>query len=146
MIKLSTAVRVALAVGGSLKSTLDGGLVRIYSGSVPASADAAIGGATLLCEISAGGDGTPVTFEATAPLGVLKKSVSETWTGTNLADGTPTFFRYVLDGDGGSASSSAPRFQGSAGVLGSDMYISSLPLVTGQPLAFSVFELAVPEQ
>lgn len=146
MIKLSTAVRVALAVGGSLKSTLDGGLIRIYSGSVPASADAAIGGATLLCEISAGGGGTPVTFESTAPLGVLKKSVSETWTGTNLADGTPTFFRYVLGGDDGSASSSAPRFQGSAGVLGSDMYISSLPLVTGQPLAFSVFELAVPEQ
>ncbi len=146
MIKLITAVRVALAVGGSLKSTLDGGLVRIYSGSVPASADAAIGGATLLCEISAGGAGTPVTFEATAPLGVLKKSVAETWTGTNLADGTPTFFRYVLSGDDGSASSSAPRLQGSAGVLGSDMYISSLPLVTGQPLAFSVFELAVPEQ
>lgn len=146
MIKLSTAVREALAVGGSLKSILDGGLVRIYSGSVPASADAAIGGATLLCEISVGGDGTPVTFEATAPLGVLKKSVSETWTGTNLADGSPSFFRYVLDGDDGSASASAPRFQGSAGVLGSDMYISSLPLVTGQPLAFSVFELAVPEQ
>lgn len=146
MIKQSTGMRVSLAVTGSLKATLDGGLVRIYAGSVPANADAALGGATLLCEISVGGDGTPVTWEAAAPLGVLKKSVSENWTGNNVADGSPTFFRYVLDGDVGDASASAVRFQGSAGALGSDMYIAALPLVNGQPQSFSLFELAIPEQ
>lgn len=146
MIKQSTGMRVSLAVTGSLKSTLDGGLIRIYSGAEPASADAALGGATLLCEISVGGDGTPVTFEGSAPLGVLKKSVSENWTGNNVAGGSPSFFRYVLDGDSGDASASAVRFQGSAGPLGSDMYIAQLPLVTGQPQSFSLFELALPEQ
>lgn len=146
MIKLSTGLRVALAVGDDLKATLDGGLVRIYSGSVPANADAALGSAVLMCEISVGGDGTPVTWEATAPLGVLRKTVSENWTGNNVADGNPTFFRYVLDGDAGDASATAVRFQGSAGALGSDMYIAELPLVTGQPQSFSLFQLAIPEQ
>lgn len=146
MIKLSTGLRVALAVGDDLKATLDGGLVRIYSGAVPANADAALGGAVLLNEISVGGDGTPVTWEGAAPLGVLKKSVAENWTGNNVAGGDPTFFRYVKAGDAGDASATAIRFQGTAGVLGSDMYIAELPLVNGQPQSFSLFELAIPEQ
>lgn len=146
MIKISTGLRTALAINGSLKGALDGGLVRLYAGSVPGNADAALGGATLLCEISVGGDGTPVSFEGAAPLGVLKKAVSENWTGNNLVNGTPTFFRYVKDGDAGDASATAIRFQGSAGPLGSDMYLSTLPLVSGQPQSFSVFELTIPEQ
>lgn len=146
MIKLSTGLRQALAVNGSLGATLSGGLVRIYSGPIPASADAALGSAVLLNEISAGGDGTPVTFEATAPLGVLVKSAAENWTGNNVANGDPTFFRYVLGGDVGDASATAIRFQGTAGVLGSDMFIATLPLVESQPLSFELFQLAIPEQ
>lgn len=146
MIKPSTGMRESLAITGSLKETLDGGLIRIYMGAVPASADAALGGATLLNEISVGGAGTGVTFEATAPGGVLVKSVSETWVGSNLADGTPTFFRYVLLADAGDTSTSAVRFQGTAGPLGSDMFISSLPLVDTDPLSFQLFQLAIPEQ
>lgn len=146
MIKQSTGMRVSLAVTGSLKATLDGGLLRVYSGTVPANADAALGGAVLLNEISAGGTGTVLTFEATAPLGVLKKAAAENWTGNNLVAGPPSFFRYVLAGDAGDASATAVRFQGSAGALGNDMFISSLPLVQGQPLAFQQFELAMPEQ
>jgi hypothetical protein len=146
MIKLSTGLRQALAISGSLKATLDGGLVQIYSGAIPASADAALGSAVLLNEISVGGDGTPVTFEAAAPGGILVKNVAETWVGTNEADGTPTFFRYVKNGDAGDASASAVRFQGTAGPLGSDMFIATLPLVNGQPLSFELFQLAIPEQ
>lgn len=146
MIKLSTALRQAMAVSQSMKAALDGGLIRIYSGTVPASPDSGLGSATLLCEISAGGGGTTLTFESTAPSGVLSKSTSETWTGTNVAGGTPSFFRYVKSGDAGDNSTTAIRVQGSAGALGSDMFISSLPLVNGQPLSFSVFQLAIPEQ
>lgn len=147
MIKQSTGMRVSLAITGSLKETLDGGLIRIYGGTVPGGPDAALGGATLLNEVSAGGTGTPVTFEPTAPLGVLVKSVAENWTGNNLVGGiTPTFFRYVKDGDIGDASSSAVRFQGTAGALGSDMFIAELPLVEAAPLSFALFQLTFPEQ
>lgn len=146
MIKQSTGMRVALAITGSMKQTLDGGLIRVYSGPVPANADAALGGSVLLNEISAGGNGAPLTFEDTAPLGVLKKSAAQNWTGNNSAGGSPSFFRYVLAGDAGDASATAVRFQGTAGPLGSDMFISSLPLVQAQPLSFQQFELAMPEQ
>lgn len=146
MIKLSTGLRQALAITGSLKAALDSGYVRLYSGAVPASADAALGAAVLLNEISAGGGGTVLTFEATAPGGVLSKAAAENWTGNNLAGGTPTFFRYVLAADAGDASTTAVRIQGSAGALGSDMYISTLPLVAAAPQSFSLFQLAIPEQ
>lgn len=146
MIKYSTGLREAIAVGSSLRAALNSGLIKIYSGTVPASADAAIGGATLLCTVSAGGGGTPVTFNPTAPGGVLSKTTAENWTGNNVAGGTPTFFRYVLAADDGSASSSAVRFQGSAGVLGSDMFISTIPMVDAAPQSFQLFQIAVPEQ
>lgn len=146
MIKLSTGLRVQMAVGDDLVSILNGGFIRIYSGPLPASADAALGAATLVNEISAGGTGTPVTFEPTAPGGVVSKKASENWTGNNLVDATPTFFRYVLSGDAGDASSSAVRFQGTAGGIGNDLVISSLPLVDGEPQTFDLFQLTIPEQ
>lgn len=146
MIKLSTGLRVGLAITGPLRTLLDNGLVRIYAGAVPASADAALGGAVLLCEISAGGTGTGLTFEATAPSGVLSKSIAENWTGNNLADGTPTFFRHVVVGDAGDASTTAYRVQGTVGGPGEDMVITELPLVAGAPQTFDLYKLAIPEQ
>lgn len=146
MIKPSTGLRQLLVLSASLKEALDGGLIRLYSGAVPASPNDSIGAAVLLNEISAGGTGTPLTFEATAPDGVLSKSVAENWTGNNITGGTPTFFRYVKPGDAGDASNTAVRLQGTAGVLGSDMFISTLPLVGGAPQSFSLFRLAIPEQ
>lgn len=146
MIKLSTGMRQGIAITGSLKALLDGGYLRIYSGTIPASADASIGSAVLLVEISDGGAGDLLHFEATAPGGVLSKAVGETWVGTTAVAGTPTFFRYVLDGDAGDASTSAVRFQGTAGALGNDMFIDSLPLTVSQPVSFPLFQIAIPEQ
>lgn len=146
MIKLSTGLRTALATTQSLRAALNGGFIRMYTGAVPASADASLGSAVLINEISAGGSGSPLTLELTAPSGVVTKSVGEVWTGSNLANGTPTFFRYVLDGDVGDASTTAVRFQGSVGGPGADLIISALPLVSGAPQTFDVFQLAIPEQ
>lgn len=145
-VKLSTGFRQGLAITGSLKELLDNGLIRIYSGAIPASADASLGAAVLMNEISAGGGGTPVTWEAAAPGGVLSKTVAENWTGNIIVGGDPTFFRYVLAADAGDASSSAVRIQGTAGVLGSDMFISELPMVAAAPQSFSLFQIAIPEQ
>jgi hypothetical protein len=146
MIKVSTGYREAVAITGSIRAALNNGLVRIYSGPVPASADAALGSAVLMNEISAGGTGTPGTLEPTAPGGVISKSAAENWTGNNLVGGTPSFFRYVLAGDAGDASATAVRLQGTAGGIGNDMVITALPLVAGAPQAFDLFQLVVPEQ
>lgn len=145
-LKYSTALRQGLAVTGSLRSLLNEGLIRIYSGAVPASADSDLGSATLLNEISAGGSGTVLTFEPTASGGVLTKTIAENWTGNNVGDGTPTFFRFVKATDTGTASNTEVRLQGTCGAVGNDLIITQLPLVSGQPLTLELFQLTVPEQ
>lgn len=145
-LKYSTGLREGLAISGSLRSLINGCLVRIYTGATPASADAALGSAVLLNKISAGGTGDPLTFEPTAPAGLLRKTVAENWTGNNLADGTPTFFRLVLPSDTGDQSTTQVRIQGSCGGLGNDLVITELPLTEGAPQSFDLFQLAIPEQ
>lgn len=145
-LKYSTGLREGLAITGPLRSLINNCLVRIYSGAVPINADASLGGALLLNEISAGGTGDPLTFEPTAPAGLLRKSVAENWTGNNLSDGTPTFFRLVLPSDTGDQSTTQVRIQGSCGGLGNDLVITELPLEESAPQSFDLFQLAIPEQ
>lgn len=145
-IKFSTGLRVGLAVTGPLRTLINQSFVRIYSGPIPPSADSALGSAVLMTEISAGGTGTPLTFEPTAPNGVIQKTVSENWTGNNLVGGDPSFFRVVLPSDTGNASTSEIRIQGTCGGLGNDMVITELPLVADAPQSFDLFQLAIPEQ
>lgn len=143
-LKLSTGTRVGLAVTGSLRSLLNGSTIKIYGGTVPASADDDIGSATLLCTVSVGGDGTGVTFESTAPGGVLTKTAAETWQGTNVASGTATFFRISPPSDPGTASSTVVRGQGTVGVLAADMELASVELTNGAPLAINSAAFTIP--
>lgn len=145
-VSLSTGLAEGLATTGSLRSLINECLVRVYSGTEPASADAAIGSATLMLEISVNGSGTPLTWEVGAPGGVLSKSASEVWEGENLQAGGVTFFRIVKPGDTGASSTTAVRIQGSAGGLGNDLVITDLPLVAGQSKSFELFQVAVPKQ
>lgn len=139
--KLSTGLRNAMLSGGSLKASLDGGEIRIYSGTVPADADASIGSATLLCTIKNGGSG--ITFGAAAA-GVLPKASGETWSGTNAATGTASFFRHVLSADDGSSSSSAVRIQGTVAAAGADLNLTSVSLTSGAPQTVDFYSVAMP--
>lgn len=144
-LKFSTGLRSGLMVTGSLKSLLDGGSVRVYAGAVPSSADAAIGAALLLCEIKVKTSGDGLTFEATAPSGVLTKNLSEEWESNNVASGDATFFRFVKPADTGGASTSEVRIQGTVGLAGADMQISNTALVIGAPQKLEYFNVAMPE-
>lgn len=146
MVKYSTGLREGLAVTSSMRGLLSGFFIRIYSGPVPLSADSELGSAVLMNEISAGGTGTELTLEPTAPGGLLSKSAAENWTGNSLVGGTPSFFRLVLASDTGNASNTEVRIQGSSGGLGNDLVITQLPLVVGEPQAFELFQMALPEQ
>lgn len=50
-LKTSTGLRNGVLSGGSLKSRLDGGRINIYAGTPPATADDAVGAATLLLSL-----------------------------------------------------------------------------------------------
>lgn len=141
-VKVSTGLRNALLDSASLKDILDGGFLDIYSGTIPATADDALTGATLLCRVSNGGSG--LTFDTNAVGGVLSKNPSEVWQGLNTASGVASFFRFVSASDTGAASDTEGRIQGTVAVLGADLNISNTSLTVSAPQAIQFFYVALP--
>jgi hypothetical protein len=143
-IKISTALRNAILASGSVRSSLNGGFIRIYSGAVPSSADSALGSATLLCVISVNSTGTGITFATTASGGVLTKNLSETWSGVNVASGTASFYRHVAALDTGENSATQVRIQGTVGTAGADLNLTNTTLVNGAPQLIDFYSVAMP--
>ena len=63
--------------------------------------------------------------------GVLSKIATETWSGLTVATGTPGYFRFVADSDDGTSSTTQPRFQGSIGIVGADLTVTSTNFAVG---------------
>ena len=144
-IKTSTGLRNHMMAVGSFKNAMDGCVLRIYGGAVPASADASATGNTLLCSIYAGGTpGSGLNWGGAAVNGILTKAASETWSGTAGADGTATFFRFVALADNDTESNSATRVQGSVGLVAADLNLSSLQFTNGAPQSIDAFSMALP--
>lgn len=149
-LKLSTGLRDKLLAQSSLKALLeagDGGCIRIFTGPVPNTADAAETG-TLLCVITKGSaaSGTPgstLTFEATATGGVLAKDV-DVWSGVNVATGQAAYYRHVATGDTGAASTTEVRMQGAVAVLGAELNLSSVALVNGATQTINSYFVSAP--
>lgn len=144
--KFSTALNNYLNVTGDLHDALNNGLIGIWSGPVPDSADDAVDGSSvLLATISNGGDGTKLTMASASSGGVISKTAAENWQGTVLATGTATFFRYYIPADtGATADGSATniRIQGSVGTdINSDMVLPSTSLVSGNTQQISLFQI-----
>lgn len=162
-IKLSTGLRNHLLDTGSFKSAFatavagdhdaagEGSKILIFGGTVPASADDATTGATLLCTIhnqtgSQSGN-YDLCFEAAAS-GTLAKETNDTWDGEIVATGTATFFRMVSQADAGTASSTTlPRIQGAISADGTApgvLSITSLVDNDSNRQAIEYFYISVP--
>lgn len=143
-LKISTGLRNAMLVSASFVGAFTTPKVLIYSGPVPADADAALSGNTLLCEVSDDDTGTALSFEAAAVDGTLSKLSSQVWSGENIASGTASFYRLCNDADAGAASTTLPRVQGTIGVAGADMNISNPTLVAAALQPVDYFSIAFP--
>lgn len=145
--KFSTGLRNHLAVTGSLRAALNTLVMKIYEGAEPATADAALGGATLLAVITVNNDGsTPLGWEAVAADGAVVKDASQVWQGEYLANGTPTFFRLETLADTGTSSTSAIRVQGNIKLAGGDLNLSSLTAVSGAPQVIDTGVIVIPAE
>jgi hypothetical protein len=142
--KVSTGLRNYLLATGSFKAAMDNGFLKIYSGTEPASAGAALGSAVLLVTISVDAGGGGLSFEASASSGILSKATAETWQGTTAQSGEASFFRFVTAGDAGDADDTAFRVQGSVGVVGSDLNLSAVNLVAPAVQTINHFNVALP--
>jgi hypothetical protein len=140
----STGLRNKMLDTGSFKARMDGGLLKVYSGTVPADADAALGSATLLCTYSDNGGGGGLNYDTAAVAAVLSKAPAQVWQGTNAASGTASFYRFVRSGDTGVSSSTEERIQGNVALAGSEMNMSSLSFTSGQVSTINSFVVSLP--
>ena len=144
--KISTGLAKGLLDTGSLSDLLSGMTLKIYGGTEPISADAALGSATLLCEISLDDTGDPISFEAAAVQNVLQKNSSETWKGTVQNTGVATFCRMELGSDTGNSSTSEVRIQGDVGIAGKFLNLSSTSLTASAEQVIANLAIAIPLQ
>ena len=144
MAKFSTGLRNGMLSGLNLKAALNGGSLLLFSGPVPATADAAETG-TVLMSLTVGGNGTTGLSFGTAENGVISKSETEVWA-TSAVDtsGTISYFRFVSSTDSGGDSTTEARIQGTAGIVGTDLVLTSTEVTAGQPWTLNYFNVALP--
>jgi hypothetical protein len=144
-LKFSTGFRDGLLDTNDLKTLFDGGFIKVYSGTVPANADAATTGATELVMYTVDDDGTTgLDLDTAAASGAIAKAPAQTWSGTAGASGTATFWRYEQTGDTGNASTTELRIQGTIGGAGADLFVSSTTFSSATLYTIDFFSLSIP--
>lgn len=144
----STGFKNEVLDTGSVKTTFDDGYIDVYAGTVPADADAALGGATLLVTYSdngaAEGAGNGLDLDTAAAGGAIGKAPAQVWKGNAAATGTASFFRYRQTGDGGLLSTTDVRIQGTVGGGGADLFVTSTSFSSGVDYTLDAFSLSIP--
>lgn len=142
-IRLSTALRTNLAGTTGFATTFANGVIEIYSGSQPTTADAAVTGTLLGTVTLNSGAFTPgtatngLTFAAAAGGAVSKSGV---WSFNGVASGTAGWFRLKANAvDAGALSTTHPRLDGSIAVSGADMNLSNIAITIGAPSTIDSF-------
>ena len=138
--EMSTGLCNYLLDTGSLKALFSGttGEIRLYSGAVPATADAAAG--TVVATIKEGG--AALNFAASAAGGTIAKGASA-WSDPSCVGGTATYYRIVLHADDDSSSATYKRIQGTVGVGGADMNVGNNVIGAAATFTLNVFTQSI---
>lgn len=151
MLKLSTGLRNAMAGSTGFAGAFANGIIEIYSGTQPATADAAATGTLLGVVTTNGGAFTPGTATnglafATPAAGGVSKSTG-LWQFTGIAAGTAGWFRLKGNAlDDNTTSTVLPRMDGSIANSGGDMQLSNTTIAIGSPNTVDVFQFNIPAQ
>lgn len=150
-IKLSTGARNAMAGPTGFGATFANGVIYIYSGPQPLTADAAPSGTLLGIATKDGAAFTPgspdngLTFAA--PTGGTISKSADNWKFTGIAVGTAGWFRLVGNAaDPLAASTTAVRMDGAVTTTGPELKLSILAVEVGSPHTVDVFRFTVPAQ
>lgn len=147
----STATVHGLFGSTALYELFNDGVIEIYSGTRPTTADSAVGSATLLGTVTQnGGAFTPGSATNGLSLGTpadrsVDKNSSEVWQFTAVASGTATWFRLKGNAtDTGAASTSLPRIDGTISAFGGDATLTDTSIVSGNVYTFNKFKFTWP--
>lgn len=149
-LRLSTKLRDNLAGTTGFASTFANGVIEIYSGAQPATADAAVTGTLLGTVTLNSGAFTPgvstngLTFAAASGGAVSKSGV---WSFNGIAAGTAGWFRLKGNAtDAGGVSTTLPRLDGSIAVSGADLNLSNIVIAVSAPNTIDTFTFTFPAQ
>lgn len=151
-VKLSTGLRNAMSGTAGFSGALNAGVIEVYTGPQPITADAAPTG-TLLGIVTlnggtwnAGASTNGLVLDAATAGGVAKPS-GAVWKMVGLANGNAGWFRYRGNAvDDGSVSTTLPRIDGAIAVGSGDAKFSTVAITVGQPVTVDVFSFQIPAQ
>ena len=149
----AAATVLAAATGGCVKDIFRNGILYIYSGSQPATADTAASGTNLVKITDASGAWT-AGAEANGlefgdySAGTLSKCADQTWSGVGIGGGgTAGWFRLCANPtDAGALSTVLPRIDGSIGTSGANLNMSSTTIVDDATYTIDTFTFTLPLQ
>jgi len=148
-LRLSTGLRNKLLGTQSFKDAMANGVIRIFSGVQPTTADDAEA-ATVLLEITvssgaftAGAATNGLNFGDPAS-GSLAKAVAEVWSGAASVTGTAGWFRFYANDLTTGASTTAARFDGSVSTSGAQLNMSSTAITAGATTTIDRFIVTMP--
>jgi len=153
--KLSTAAQDHFNVTGDTEALINGKVIKIYGSIVslvealtfvPATANASIGSATLLCTVSLNGAGTGINLATTSSSGVITKATAEVWQGDYVATGYPSFARIVDTTDTGGVATTEKRIQLTVGTVGKEMTISTALKTSGDTQRVDAAYFGIPSE
>ena len=149
-LRISTGLATLLAGTTGFSSAMGNGVIDIYSGTQPASADAAATGTLLGTVTLNAGAFTPgsttngLTFAAASAGTVSKSGV---WSFVGIAAGTAGWFRFRGNAaDGGGISTALPRLDGSVATSGANLNLSNISIAVGAPTTVDTFTWTQPLQ
>ena len=146
------SVTMVCLTGGSLKDIFKDGVLKIYSGSQPSSPDNIYNGALLVSitlasgAFASGAVANGLEFGSPASAAIAKRS-GDVWSGVVGSTGIAAWFRLYANGTDAGGNDSGfiyPRIDGTIGVSGAQLNMSSTSLVAGTTITIDSFEISIP--
>jgi len=143
------AVILAAARGGSFADLFRQGVMRIFTGTQPTSANDVESG-TELVEISqasaafvAGTFANGLNFGVVSA-GVIAKETGDSWSGVAVATGTAGWFRFYANDVGDGADSTKIRFDGAIATSGAQLNMSNTSVTSGGTTTIDTVAITLP--
>lgn len=130
------AIVICDAVVDSVDAGAGPGVLRIYSGSVPALVDTALGAQVLLAQLTMSDPAFGAAFDANPSATATASAITDDTAAD--ATGTASFFR-ILDSNG------VVRIQGTVGTSGAELIMNSVAIQIGALVKVTSLTVTMPE-
>ena len=133
-LKISTATADAMLA--ALAATLNAGLIRLYSGTEPATANTALSGNTQLAELTFGNPAFGTATASGSDRIITANAITQDSSAD--ADGTATFFRAMNTGG------TVTTYQGTVGTSGQQLNLTATNIVAGGVVSVTSLSITLP--